>query len=51
MTKGGPFSVVSSTTEKLPLEVNLRSRLRMKSLELPNARDTPSEASVDARGH
>lgn len=46
MVKGGPLSVVSRITDTLPLEVNLTSRLRMKSLEFPSGRDTPSEESV-----
>lgn len=38
--------MVSRTTDTLPFDVNLTSRPRMKSLELPSGRDTPSEESV-----
>lgn len=38
--------MVSRVTDTLPLEVNLTSRLRMKSLEFPSGRDTPSEESA-----
>lgn len=48
--KGGPFSVVSRITDTLPLEMNLMSKLRMKSFELPSWRDTPSEESVVGGG-